>query len=143
MKGRPVSPAVSGIAHTGITVTDLHRSLLFWRDALGFTEEFHDHLEGKFVETVSGVDRAIVDVVMLKSPDGQRIELVQYSSPPERDEVRPRPCDVGSLHVALFVDDIDAVCESVAALDWAPANPPQTVPEGPLAGTRVAYLFGP
>jgi catechol 2,3-dioxygenase-like lactoylglutathione lyase family enzyme len=54
-----------------------------------------------------------------------------------------RPCDVGSAHVALTVDDLDAVLEKVAASGWNAAGKPQALTTGPNAGKRVIYVRDP
>lgn len=35
---------------------------------------------------------------------------------------RPRPCDVGSVHIALTVDDIDAILAQAAPTGWEAAD---------------------
>jgi catechol 2,3-dioxygenase-like lactoylglutathione lyase family enzyme len=54
-----------------------------------------------------------------------------------------RPCDLGAVHVALIVDDLDAVLERIAASGWKAAGTPQTLTVGPNAGKRVVYVRDP
>lgn len=100
---------VQAVDHTGITVTDLERSLAFWRDVLGFELSHRAQLSGEFAAGVTGVPGADIAIAVVTAPGGHRIELLQYHQPAERAHLRPRPCDVGSVHLALRVDDIDAV----------------------------------
>jgi catechol 2,3-dioxygenase-like lactoylglutathione lyase family enzyme len=50
---------------------------------------------------------------------------------------------VGSVHVALVVDDLDAILEKIAASGWASAGKPQTLKTGPNTGKRVVYVRDP
>ena len=73
-----------------------------------------------------------------------RIELLEYFAPPDRKkDAALRPCDVGHVHVALIVDDLDAVLEKVAASGWKAAGKPQSLTSGPNAGKRVVYVRDP
>ena len=66
--------------------------------------------------------------------------LLEYLEPPDRKHVDLRPCDVGSVHVALLVDNLDAVLSAIAASGWKAAGKPQTLQSGPNAGKRVIYV---
>ena len=128
--------------HTGITVANLERSLAFWQDVLGFELSHRAHQTGELASEITGVPGAEISLAVLKAP-GHKIELLEYLAPPERKRVEPRPCDVGSVHVALTVDDLDAVLSAIAASGWKTAGKPQTLQTGPNAGRRVAYVRDP
>jgi catechol 2,3-dioxygenase-like lactoylglutathione lyase family enzyme len=129
--------------HTGITVANLERSLAFWRDVLGFELSHSAHQTGNMAEEITGVAGAELKLAVVKSPDGHKIELLEYSAPADRKHVRPKPCDVGSVHIALTVDDLDAVLSAIAASGWRAAGKPQTLKSGPNAGKRVVYVRDP
>jgi hypothetical protein len=44
------------------------------------------------------------------------------------------------VHVALLVEDLEAVLARIAASDWEAAGKPQTLTRGPNAGKRVVYV---
>ena len=134
---------VLGADHTGITVSDLEGSLAFWRDVLGFEVSHTAHQEGELAREITGVQGAEIKLVVLKSPGGHKIELLEYLAPADRKRANLRPCDVGSLHVALLVDDLDFVLERVAASGWKAAGKSQTLTRGPNAGKRVVYVRDP
>ena len=129
--------------HTGITVSDLEQSLAFWRDVLGFELSHRTHQSGPMASEITGISGAELSLAVVKAP-GQKIELLQYHAPADR-KVRSefRPCDLGAVHVALTVDDIDAVIEKIAASGWKAAGTPQTLTTGPNAGKRVVYVRDP
>lgn len=128
--------------HTGITVSNLERSLAFWRDILGFELSHRTHQTGELAGEITGVQGAEISLAVLKAP-GHKIELLEYLAPPDRKHLAPRPCDVGSVHVALTVDDLDAVLAAIAASGWHVAGKAQTLQSGPNAGKRVVYARDP
>ncbi len=128
--------------HTGFTVTDLERSLAFWRDVLGFRLSHRPHQSGKLASEITGVPGAEISIAVLKGY-GHKIELLEYLEPPDRQRIALRPCDVGSVHVAFMVDNLEALLERIAASGWQAAGSPQTLKSGPNAGKRVVYVRDP
>src|SRR5438477_12549682 len=129
--------------HTGITVSNLERSLAFWRDVLGFEFSHSADQAGEMAEEITGVKGAELKLAVLKAPGGHKIELLEYLAPKDQKQISVRPCDVGSVHVALTVDDLEAVLEKIAASGWKAAGKPQTLRSGPNTGKRVIYVRDP
>jgi len=135
---------IIGADHTGITVSNLERSLAFWRDVLGFELSHTAHQTGEQAREITGVAGAEIKLAVLKAPGGHKIELLEYLAPRDRRKnVDLQPCDVGSVHVALLVDDLDVVLERIAASGWKAAGKPQTLERGPNAGKSVVYVRDP
>jgi len=141
---RVASPPFRIIAadHTGFTVINIERSLTFWRDVLGFELSHRAHHTGDLACEVTGVPGADISLAVLKAP-GHKMELLEYHAPPERKRVNLRPCDVGSVHVAFIVENLDAILSAIAASGWRTAGNPQTLKTGPNAGRRVVYVRDP
>ena len=133
---------IAATDHTGFTVANIDRSLAFWRDVLGFELSHRAHHTGELASEVTGVPGAEISIAVLKAP-GHRIELLEYLAPPDRRRVVARPCDVGSVHVAFMIDDLDALLRTIAASGWSAAGQPQTLKTGPNAGRRVVYVRDP
>jgi catechol 2,3-dioxygenase-like lactoylglutathione lyase family enzyme len=130
--------------HTGITVSNLERSLEFWRDVLGFEYSHTAHQSGEMAEQITGVKGAELKLAVVKAPGGHKIELLDYLAPGDRKkDVDLRPCDVGHVHVALVVENLDAILERIAASGWEASGQPQTLTSGPNAGKRVIYVRDP
>ena len=129
--------------HTGITVSNLERSLAFWRDVLGFELSHTAHQKGELAREITGVKGAEINLAVLKTPGGHKIELLEYLAPADRKRVSLRPCDVGSVHVALLIEDLDAVLAQIAASGWKAAGKPQILTAGPNSGKRVIYVRDP
>jgi glyoxylase I family protein len=129
--------------HTGITVSSLERSLDFWQNVLGFELSHRAHQTGELAAEITGVPGAEILIAVVKAP-GHKIELLEYRAPTDRKQhVDLRPCDVGSAHIALTVDDLDAVLSTIAASGWKTGGEPQTLKTGPNAGKRVVYVRDP
>ena len=129
--------------HTGITVSNLEQSLAFWQNVLGFEFSHRAHQTAELASEITGVAGAEISIAVVKAPGGHKIELLEYLAPPDRKHVDLRPCDVGSVHIALTVDNLDAVLSAIAASGWKAAGKPQTLQSGPNAGKRVVYVRDP
>jgi len=129
--------------HTGITVSNLERSLAFWRDVLGFEFSHTAHQKGELAEEITGIQGAELKLAVLKTPSGHKIELLEYLAPADRKRTNFRPCDIGFVHVALLVQNLDVVLGRIAASGYKAAGKPQTLRRGPNAGKRVVYVSDP
>ncbi len=123
-------------------MVNLERSLAFWSDVLGFELSHRALHTGALASEVTGVPGAELSLAVLKAP-GHKIELIEYHAPADRKKVPWRPCDVGSVHVAFTVDNLDAVLEPIAASGWHPPGQAQTLASGPNAGKGVVYVRDP
>lgn len=125
--------------HVGITVADLDGAAAFFV-ALGLEVEGRMFLEGEFLDTVCGIPDARTEIVMLRSPDGARLELARFVRP---DSVPGSPeamaNELGLRNVAFEVDDLQAV------VDWAASEGYGLVGGiGEHEGAwRMAYVRGP
>jgi glyoxylase I family protein len=133
---------ITATDHTGFTVANIDRSLAFWQGVLGFELSHRAHHTGDLASEVTGVPGAEISLAVLKAP-GHKIELLEYHAPPDRKRFAFRPCDVGSVHVAFAVDNLEAVLEKIATTGWHAAGKPQTLKTGPNTGKRVIYVRDP
>jgi catechol 2,3-dioxygenase-like lactoylglutathione lyase family enzyme len=133
---------VTATGHTGITVSDLDNAVGYFRDALGLAVSTPIPCSGELFEQVTGVPGCVIDICYVTAP-GHTIELLCYSSPPDKVSSALRPCDNGHLHLCFEVDDIDAVIAAGRRYGFEPVNPVQLVRTGARAGTRVIYTRGP
>ncbi len=143
-----IAPSSSGIIradHTGFTVESLNDSLDFWTRVLGFTHLYTNYYEcSEFLENVVGVKGASVTLAMVEAPGGHLIELLEYHTPDDRQSVQPRSCDVGSVHLAFTVTDVDTLLKRIEEeAGWHRLGVTQTVEEGERQGLKIAYARGP
>jgi catechol 2,3-dioxygenase-like lactoylglutathione lyase family enzyme len=125
--------------HTSFTVSDLDRSIAFFRDILGFTATSKLPRYKSVIQSITGVSESDVMIAYLHGP-GHTLELIEYLAPPDRSEVRPRPCDVGFAHIAFDVEDIDAIVTLASEHNVFPIGQITTVDQGPNQGGKAVYL---
>ena len=138
-----MSPShVTGVSHTGITVSDMDRAIGFFRDALGLPVSDVIPCSAEVFEQITGVDGCVIDICFVTAPN-HTIQLLRYSRPPGKKTSSLRPCDNGHTHLCFDVDDIAAVITVGRGYGFQPVNQVQVVPDGRLAGTKVIYTKGP
>jgi glyoxylase I family protein len=134
---------IQGVHHTCITVSDLEQSIEFYRDLLGLelvmTEE--SERSGDDRSKALGVPKAKVKLAILRAGDA-RVELIEYVASSGRPYDRHNN-DIGAMHIAFHVDDIDAVYRRLLESGVRFTAPPATIPAGPMKGWRWTYLFDP
>jgi catechol 2,3-dioxygenase-like lactoylglutathione lyase family enzyme len=134
---------ILGVHHTCITVSDLDRSVAFYRDLLGLelvlTEESERSSDDRSDNL--GVSGAKVKLAILNAGNTQ-IELIEYVTAKGRPFDRKNN-DVGATHIAFQVEDIDAVYQSLLDQGVRFTAPPTTIPAGPMEGWKWTYFFDP
>jgi catechol 2,3-dioxygenase-like lactoylglutathione lyase family enzyme len=134
---------IRGVHHTCITVSDLERSIAFYRDLLGLdlimTEESERSQDDR--SKALGVAGAKVKLAILRAGEA-RVELIEYVTAKGRPYDRKNN-DAGAMHIAFQVADIDAVYQRLIDHGVRFTAPPATIPAGPMAGWRWTYFFDP
>lgn len=103
------------VSHIGICVSDLERSLAFYRDGLGFAVESELRVEGEPSDTLLRLRGVRLRAVYLVR-DGLRIELLHYASPGSAGDGAPRAMNqLGLTHLSLRVEDLDAALARLTA----------------------------
>jgi len=131
--------AVKRVNHTGISVSDMERSLGFYRDIFEMEVIFDSDVpENEPLSKVVGMKAATGRVVWLRARDTM-IELWQWDQPAGRplpeDYV---PADKGVTHFAVEVDDVDALYQKVVAAGFHANVEPQD-----LGLHKTTYIKGP
>ena len=121
---------MKAVRHTGIVVSDLERSLKFYRDLLGLKTAIDFQEEGKFIDKISGLKNVRVRMVKLTADDNSMVELLQYLSHPASISDNVRLCEVGPSHVAFTVDNVDEIYTQWSAKGIKFNSPPQLSPDG-------------
>jgi shikimate kinase/catechol 2,3-dioxygenase-like lactoylglutathione lyase family enzyme len=101
------------VSHVGVCVTDLERSLRFWRDGLGFTPTHAFDVGAEFGQLME------LEGVALRSQflrrDGVTVELLHFTSPQAEGDGARRPLNKpGLTHLSVRVADVDAAAARVA-----------------------------
>ena len=128
--------------HTGITVQDLDRSEAMFRDLFGFETISRAPRDPAIISRVVGIAGAKVEVTYMQLGE-TRLELLQYSGPDDRKDYRPRPCDLGSLHIAVNVDDIEEAAKRARQWPMEQMGDIVEIDAGPNKGLRIVYMRNP
>ena len=96
--------AVLRMTHVGICVTDVERSIRFYRDLLGFAYRAELRVQGEPSDTLLRLRGVDLHAVYLER-DGTRIELLHYAAPGAVGDATPRSMNErGLTHLSLRVD---------------------------------------
>ncbi|MFO0547787.1 MAG: VOC family protein [Polyangiaceae bacterium] len=131
---------VKRMDNVGIVVESLDTAIAFFVE-LGLELEGRAMVEGEWAGRVTGLPNQVVEIAMMRTPDGHsRLELVRYLEPPPVADHRRAPVNaLGYLRVMFAVDDID---DTVARLGkHGAALVGEVVRYGDTY--RLCYLRGP
>lgn len=130
------------VNHTGITVQNLDRSVALFGDLFGFEVFSRAPRDPAVIAAVTGVAGAQVEIAYIRNGTTS-IELLCYSGPASRADFRPRPCDLGSLHMALNVTEMDKMLEKARAWPLEQVGDMIVIDQGPNTGCRIVYMRSP
>jgi catechol 2,3-dioxygenase-like lactoylglutathione lyase family enzyme len=128
------------VNHIGITVSDIERSLAFYRL---FGAEVIGEIEhaGPVAERGTGVE-GIDGICTLLHVGSQVIELLAFDHPPPRDFGR-NSAEVGVAHLAFEFEDLEAAFDRLSAEGVVFESPPISIEEGAFAGGKWCYCTDP
>lgn len=137
-----------GVWHFSFTVSDIERSIAFYRDVLGFELILRQVQQNAYTSRLVGYEDAHLEVAQFAVPGEPRglsthdLELVEYVSPRgRRGEAEIR--NPGEGHLALCVDDADAEYARLRSLGVEFVSPPNRVEAGVNLGGKVCYFRDP
>lgn len=136
------------VVHTGFTVSDLERSVAWYRDVLGLDLIGRQRNDNAYSRQIVGMPDAVLEIAFLGFPAesaarrGQVLELVQYRSPAGR-VLHLATNDVGVGHLALEVDELAAEYERLVRLGVRFRSLPVEIDEGHNRGALACYLLDP
>ena len=97
--------AVRGLFETHLTVSDLARSIAFYRDLLGFNVAYErGEVTAEYMPRLVGIPGARLKIAGLDIP-GLHLDLIEYIQPKGASQAGP-PNDVGNVHIGFTVDDM-------------------------------------
>ena len=96
---------IQRLGHVGLGVTDMERSLAFYRDYIGMTVLMDLDIADDRIARVVGIPGAKCRIVHLKL-GGTILELFQYSQPAGRNlAANMQQCDKGLIHLGFEIQD--------------------------------------
>jgi lactoylglutathione lyase len=137
--------AVVGAHHTSYTVSDLSRTLPFYRDLLKF-EVVHERPEivHGYWRAVVGFPDAVARDAMLRIPGTNHfLELIEYKQPRGAAQ-NVTPNNPGSSHVCYLVDDLETMYQTLTAAGVQfISEGPIYLDQGPNQGGAALYMKDP
>jgi len=109
---------ITRLDHISVVVDDLPAAIEFFT-VLGMSVEGQDAIEGAWVDRINSLEGIRIDIVMMRTPDGQgRLELTKFHSPelvPLEPAIAP-PNALGLRSVMFAVESIDESVEQLRAV---------------------------
>src|SRR3989344_7975395 len=134
------SPAVITLRHAGIVVTNMERSLKFYRDLLGLKIVWDKLESGDYIDNLSALKNVRVRTVKMSLGIGGLVELLCYDSHPKKRFENNDICNIGSSHIALTVKNLDQLYSRLCGGGVKFNCEPQFPPDGKV---RVAFCEDP
>ena len=132
-----MSPINATFGHAGIVVRNLDSQIEFYTRVFGLEVETRFSREGSFIDNVTGLERARLEIAILGNEDRpSTIELLEYVSHPDHSPTRAANGAYCS-HVMFVVDDIDGAWREVIDAGGQPFSDPQLAP----AGDKSVFYF--
>jgi glyoxylase I family protein len=127
--------AIQGFSHVCARVSDMERSVAFYRDVLGFDVIFDVELSGAPLEAVTGELGAKGRMVggLLGGTCVELLEITSNSAPP----ARPAGPTLGYTNISLAVDALDAAHHDLKTHGGDPG------PKVEIGGVRMFFLHDP
>jgi catechol 2,3-dioxygenase-like lactoylglutathione lyase family enzyme len=121
---------MKSIRHTGIVVQNLESSLKFYHDLLGLkiVKDFEE--EGEYIDKISCLSNVKLRMIKLTTDDGSMVELLKYTSHPQKKSNTPTICNTGCSHLAFSVDDVEHEYERLTMKGVKFNSPPCISPDG-------------
>ena len=131
---------IQRLSHVGICVSDLERSLRFYRDLLGFTAEHDLEVAGEPTNTLLRLRDVRLKAVYLVRDD-VRVELLHFASPPAPPAHARVMNEPGLTHLSFRVADLQAVVRGLR--DAGERVLDETVLEFPAFQSAACFVLDP
>ena len=120
---------IKDVRHVGIIVSDMEKSLKFYRDLLGLKVKSLVDEEGEFLDNMLAHENVKNKVAKLYAKNGNAlVELVESISHP-RNKTDRDFFTIGASHFALTVDNIDETYDYLIKNGVKFTAPPQQTPD--------------
>jgi lactoylglutathione lyase len=128
--------------HVGLTVSDLERSIAFYRDLLGFNVSYErGEVTADYMPRLVGIPGARLKIAGLDIP-GLHLDLIEYLEPRGAASAGSTS-DVGNVHLGFTVDDLWTAYRHLAGAGVQFKSEPVSPTTGPNSGGWAIYFVDP
>lgn len=132
---------IQRLSHIGLCVSNLERSIAFYRDVLGFSVLSRLEVSGKDAERLVGLANLELSAVYLER-DGTRLELLYYASPGHVAGEMPNPLNrLGLTHLSFRVSDLERALAAIPHAGGRVLDGSRI--ENPRFRTHAAFVLDP
>jgi glyoxylase I family protein len=142
------------IDHVSLTVLDIDAAVAFYTKVFGAelaysmgpfdAAEIPRMPDGKdWTAAHINVPGARLKIAMLKLAGGMGMELFEYQLPADAVKTPPRNCDIGSRHLCLEVEDLDAAVDYLKQHGCKAMAGSIDMLDGPCPPSRSWYVLDP
>ncbi len=134
-----------GLHHAGLTVSNLDRSVEFYRDVVGLKLLVPQSpvLSGPEVDEKTGIPGVAMKLAMFEVNKNHRLALIEYLSPASSLQYALPTTNIGSIHVAFHVSDIEAKVREMKAKGVYFTSVMNIPTDGPFVGWKFIYFKDP
>lgn len=137
-RGRPLA-----FGHIGLHVSDIERSIRFYRDVIGLDEIERRVRDEGYLGTLTGYPGVRLDTCLLvDAASGIMLELLHVLTHPGAP-VEPGTAHPGTAHICFIVDDVEAIYRRAIEAGHGAVAAPVTPTAGRWQDGRSVYLLDP
>jgi len=124
--------------HTSFTVSNLKKSINFYKKVLDFKLVNFSKRNKKFSQLVTGITNAELKIAYLKKANFY-LELIEYTS---GKGTKADTCvnNIGSSHICFDIKNFDFFLNKLIKNRVKFVGTPTTIPAGPNKGKKVLYF---
>jgi len=144
MTEQPSTWQLCGAHHLGLTVSNIERSVHFYRDLLGLPLIRRRSADADYLGRQTGYPGVRLEVASFQlAPTGRLgLELVQYVTHPG-EPTDPATNRAGNTHLCFRVDNLQHAYDSLRARGVPFRTTPVAITSGPNQGGFAVYLSDP
>jgi catechol 2,3-dioxygenase-like lactoylglutathione lyase family enzyme len=124
----------------GIVVNDLEKTRDFWINALGFKLHIEAKEESPYIDELLAIKDPMLTTVKLIDSKGFIIELLKFDNYQVENSWSGDLKTTGLTHIALTVDDLDELVDTLRKLDYQTISEIKTSPNKKV---KVVFVRGP
>lgn len=129
---------ITNLNHVSFTVSNIEKSIIFYRDILGLKLLDISTRGVEFSEQVTGIKGADLKIAYFEV-NNCKVELIEYLAP-KGQKIDTTTCNVGSAHICFNVDEFTSFVNNLRKNNVKFSGDICEIPAGPNKGRSVLYF---